>query len=232
MLIVPLLALGFTRPLRAEEPHGHRRTITVAGRGEVRGTPDRATLSFAVDTTGPRASEAAAENARRSTAVAAALRSVLGAQAAIGTARYSIEPRYETGRPGESAPRITGYVAHNQVTVQDAPVDRVGALIDAAIPAGANRIDGLTFTFAKHDELARAALEKAGADARAQAESVARGLGVQLKEVVAATTGTAPMPVRRYEGAPMLAETRAVPTPIEPGEATVAAILQVTYAIE
>ncbi len=234
LLVVPLLlALGVAEPLGADEKvREGRRTIAVTGRGEVRATPDRAALSFAVDTTGPRAADAATENARRSTAVAAALRSVLGAQAAVGTARYSVEPRYESTRPGESAPRITGYVVRNQVAVQDAPIDRVGALIDAAVAAGANRVEGLTFTFAKQDELARSALEKAGADARAQAESVARGLGVRLKEVVAATTSTGPIPVRRFEGAPMVAEARAVPTPIEPGEATVAATLQVTYSIE
>src|SRR2546426_8108174 len=101
LLVVPLLALGVAEPLGAEKVRDGRRTIAVTGRGEVRATPDRAALSFAVDTTGPRAADAATENARRSTAVAAALRSVLGAQAAVGTARYSVEPRYESTRPGE-----------------------------------------------------------------------------------------------------------------------------------
>ena len=55
---------------------------------------------------------------------------------------------------------------------------------------------------------------------------------MRLKEVVAATTAAGPIPIRRFEGAPMVAETRAVPTPIEAGEATVAATLQVTYSIE
>ncbi len=61
--------------------------------------------------------------------------------------------------------------------MSDAPIDQVGALIDAAVAAGANHVGGLQFSFAKQDELLRTALEKAGADARAQAESVARGFG-------------------------------------------------------
>ena len=104
-------------------------------------------------------------------------------------------------------------------------------MIDAAVAAGANRVGGLQFSFAKQDELLRSALEKAGADAHAQAESVARGLGVRLKGVVSATTAGRPVPVQPRMEAMALGEARAAPTPIEPGEATVSATLQVTYAI-
>src|SRR5439155_204294 len=77
------------------------------------------------------------------------------------TMRYSIEPRYETSRPGETRePRITGYIARNDVRVSDAPIDQVGAMIDAAVAAGANRVGGLQFSFAKQDELLRSAAEE------------------------------------------------------------------------
>ncbi|HLY39525.1 MAG TPA: SIMPL domain-containing protein [Candidatus Binatia bacterium] len=224
-LLVPALAVAQERP-------SERRTIVVDGQGEVRATPDRAQLSFAVETTAARAGDAAAENAKRSAAVVAAVKPLAGAGGAVATTRYSIEPRYETARPGEPRePRITGYVAHSEVRVTDAPIDGVGAMIDAAVGAGANRVGGLQFTFAKQDELLRAALEKAGADARAQADSVARGLGVRLKGVVSATTHGRPMPIQpRFEA--MVSEARAAPTPIEPGEASVSATVQVTFEIE
>lgn len=218
--------------LSAEEKAGEqRRTIAVTGRGEVKATPDRAQLSFAVETVGERAANAAAENAKRSTAVAAALKALLDAADTVSTAGYAIEPRYESPKAGEARePRITGYVARNEVEVQTRRVDKVGALIDAATGAGANRIGGLRFSSSKQPELLRTALEQAGTDARAQAESVAKGLGVRLKGVLAASTTTAvPMP-RPY--ATMAMEARAVPTPIEPGELTMSATLQVTYEIE
>ena len=120
-------------------------------------------------------------------------------------------------------------MVRNEVAVEGG-ADKVGALIDAAIDAGANRIGALQFTFAKHDELTRSALEKAGGDARAQAESVARGLGVRLKAVLSATTSSPPVFRQPYAG-PMLAESR-VATPVEPGESTIAATLQVVYEIE
>ena len=223
-----LVAPGLAADERTAEP---KRTIAVTGRGEVKGTPDRVSISFAVETTAGHAGEAAAENAKRSGAVATALRGVLGTDATITTTRYAIEPRYEPMRPGETRePHITGYVARNEVQVEGG-ADKVGACIDAAVGAGANRIGALQFAFARRDELERAAVEKAGAEARAQAESVARGLGVRLKGVLTATTATPPV-YRHVEMAPMVAESRAAPTPIEPGESTVAATLQVTYEIE
>jgi len=227
-----LLATALAPPVlgdeRAEE---RRRTIAVTGRGEEKATPDRALLSFAVETTAGRATEAAVENARRSAAVIAALKSALGSDGTVGTTHYTIEPRYESARPGETRePRITGYVARNEVQVECGRIEKVGGLLDAATAAGANSVRGLQFSFAKEDELLRAALEKAGADARAQAESVARGLGVRLKGVLSAATSIRPIPVRF--AAMEAAATREVATPIEPGEGTVSASLQVTYEIE
>jgi uncharacterized protein YggE len=217
-----------------EKGADQRRTISVSGKGEVKAAPDRVALSFAVETTAAKAAEAAAENAKRSAAVAAAVKALLAADDTVSTTRYSIEPRYETPRPGEARePRITGYVAHNEVAVESRQIDRVGALIDAATGAGANRIGGLQLTLSKHAELVRAAIEKAGADARGQAEAVAKGLGVRLKALISASTSPAPVPVfRRFETSAMVAEARAPSTPIEPGELTVSATLQVTYEIE
>jgi uncharacterized protein len=231
LLIVFVLVAG---SVGAQEKGAEaKRTISVTGQGEVKAVPDRAALSFAVETTGERAGAAVAENAKRSAAVAAALKAALGAEGTVGTSRYAIEPRYDVLRPGETRePHITGYVVRNEVRADGTKADKVGALIDAATGAGANRIGGLSFTFSNHDELERAALEKAGADARAQAESVARGLGVRLKAVVSAVVGSRPVPFGPRVQAMEMAQARAVPTPVEAGEETVSATLQVVYEIE
>ena len=229
-----LLLAGAAVAARAEEkPPGPRHTISVTGQGEVKAVPDQIVASFAVETTGTRATDAAAENAKRSAAVAAALKALLAPEDTVGTTHYAVDPRYEPGRPGEvREPRIVGYVARNEVQIESRRIDKAGALVDAAIGAGANRVGSLQFSLSKRDELLRSALEKAGADARAQAESVAKGLGVRLKGVLSATTSPPAIVVpRRFEGA-MAAEARTTPTPIEPGEATVTATLQVTYEIE
>lgn len=212
----------------------NRRTIMVTGQGEVTAAPDLVIVAVSVETTAPKAADAVSENAARSAKVAATLKTLIGKDDKLTTTRYSLDPRYEQGKPGQPAePRITGYVAHNEVQVETHKIDGVGALIDAAIAAGANRVSSLQFTLSNRNEQLRAALEKAGAEARAQADSVAKALGVKLKGVVSATTSTAPtVQPRFFEGRAMAAMEARAPTPIEPGTVSVSANLQVTYEIE
>jgi uncharacterized protein YggE len=212
----------------------NRRTISVSGQAEVSAAPDLAIVSVAVETTSPTAAHAVSENATRSAKVAEALKALIGKDDKLTTTRYALEPRYQPIKPGEPGePRISGYVARNEVQVETRKVDGVGRLIDAANEAGANRISGLQFTLSNRNEQLRAALGKAGSEARAQAESVAAALGVKLKNVFSATTTTAPIPQPRYfEAMGMTAAAARAPTTIEPGAVTVSATLQVTYEIE
>lgn len=218
----------------AEEPlPSQRRTISVTGQAEVTASPDLAILAMAVETTSTKAADAATENAARSAKVAAALKTLIGTNDKITTRGYALEPRYESVKPGEPRePRIVGYVARNEVQVETHKIDAVGNLIDAAINAGANRVGALQFTLSNRNEPLRAALEKAGAEARAQAESIAGALGVKLKAVASATTTTSPIVQPRYFEARAMAMEARPPTPIEPGTVSVSATLQVTYDIE
>jgi uncharacterized protein YggE len=222
------VALVLTGQAAADERPAPR-TISVTGSGEVQVAPDRAIVSFAVETTADKASAAAEANARTSKAVAAALRARLGEQDEVSTTHYSLDPFYEPReRAAAEPPRISGYVARNQVRVETLRIDTVGALIDTAIHAGANRVDGLQFDLQDRSAAERDALRRAGAQARLQAESVAEALGVRLKRVIGATTGSPSIFQPRYA---MAAEMRAS-TPIEAGNVTVSATLQVVYEIE
>jgi len=232
---VTILSVAISRWAIAEEKaNGTRHTISVMGQAEVSATPDLVILSLAVETTAPKAADAVNENASRGAKVASALKSLIGKDDKLTTTRYSLEPRYEQGKRGEpSEPRIVGYVARNEVQVETHKIDAVGGMIDAAINAGANRVSGLQFTLANRNEQLRAALEKAGAEARAQAESVASALGVKIKGVQTASTSAAPIiQPRHFEAYGVAAMEARPPTPIEPGTVSVAATLQVTYEIE
>lgn len=234
LVFFSIVALGSARPCRADEkPAEGRRTISVSGQGEVSAAPDLAVVSVAVETTSPTAANAVSENATRSAKVAEALKGLIGKDDKLTTTRYALEPRYQPVKPGEQTePRISGYVARNEVQVETHKVDGVGRLIDAANQAGANRISGLQFTLSNRNEQLRAALTKAGSEARAQAESVAAALGVKLKNVFSATTTTMPVPPPRYfEAMGTAAAAMRAPTNIEPGAVTVTATLQVTYEI-
>ncbi len=233
-LIACLLALSLsaTRVVADEKPEP--RTISVSGHSEVSASPDLAVVSIAVETTGATAGDVIADNAKRSAKVAAAVKSLLVAEDKVTTTGYSLEPRYENTKPGQtSEPKIVGYVARNEVQVETHKIDQVGSLIDAAITAGGNRVSNLSFGLSNRNEQLRAALERAGNEARAQAESIAKSLGVKLTKVLRASSSGAPIVQPRYaaRGAFAAMEARP-PTPIEPGSVSVSATLEVTYEIE
>ena len=200
------------------------------GEGEVDGAPDLAIVSFAVETTAPEASGAVEENARRSAEVAAAVKKLLTEKDRTTTTGYSLDPIYDQREAGTSAaPRISGYIARNEVQVRAHAIAAVGKLIDAATQAGSNRVSGLQFTLEDQSAEMRQALLEAGADAKRQAEATAQALGVKLGAVMSARTGGGPivLPQQRFA----MAEAK-MATPIEPGAVTVRATLEVTYAIE
>ena len=69
------------------------------------------------------------------------------------------------------------------MTVRD--LTQVGAVLAAAVEAGANSISGVTFSIADTTALEATAREKAVEDATARAQSLAQLSGVELGEVVA-----------------------------------------------
>lgn len=233
LVTASLIAAVALSPAQADNHAPAHRSISVNAQGEVTAAPDLAIVTIAVETAALKAAAAGSENAKRSAAVATAIKGLLGKDDKVTTSRYALEPRYQPPKPGEmTEPRITGYVARNEVRVETHKVDSVGALIDAANDAGANRIGGIQFTLSNHSEQLRAALEKAGAEARLQAESIAKSLGVHLTEVTSATAMSGPPIQPRYFERGVAAMEARAPTPIEPGRVVVSATLKVTYGIE
>jgi len=226
-----ILLLVFAPAARADSSANSpaMRTIEVDGTGETRTSPDTADLDLAIDTQAKTAEEAANRNAALAAKVIDALKSKLGDKGKITTAGYSLNPEYD--QRASEKPRIIGYNAQNTVTVHTGALDLVGALIDAAIAAGANRVNALNFSV-KDDTKARTeAIAIATRDARAQAEALASALGVKLGMILKATTVSQarPIPVRM---GPAMAMSASVATPVEPGEVTVSATVSLTFEIE
>jgi uncharacterized protein YggE len=237
--LLPVLAaaaaLTGAAPLHADDCDcgaANPRTISVTGQAEVSTTADLAVVALAVETIHESAGTAVTENAERSAAVAAAVKQLLGKNDRSETTRYSLQPRYDH-RQGEAEPRIVGYVASNEVRVELHDVDAVGKVIDAAIRAGANRVGSLSFTVENPQPQQNQALELAGKRARELAASIARATGVELGRVLSASSGypQAPMPKRMEAYAAMARDSMAA-TPIEAGDVTVSAEVNVVYEIK
>lgn len=226
-LVQPAYALAQATPQNPPVP-----TIEVTGNGEARANPDRATMDIAVETHGATAAQAAAQNAKLSQRIADALKAKLGDTGKIQTGSYNLMPEYRQ-RPNETTSQIVGYQAVNTVTVDTSALDRVGALIDAAISAGANRVDSISFSLRDQSGPRNEAIAKAAADALSQARALAAALGVKLKRVQHASTTAAPRPIFMGMGNARFAPGAASePTPITPGQVTVPATVNLIYEIQ
>lgn len=229
---LPVLALSFVslpviaQPVPAPTPPP---SVTTSAIGETTVVPDRALLSVAVESQGQTAAAAGAENARLQTRVIEAAKAAGIAPAQIRTVGYNVFPEYAqaTGK----GPRVTGYRAHNTVQVEIRNLESVGKVIDAVLAAGATNLGGLSLYASNTDAARRDALQQAVAKARAEAEAVAKAAGGSLGALLELTTQPFgnPQPIYRQLAADRVAMAAAAPTPVEAGEMTIQAMVQVRW---
>jgi uncharacterized protein len=198
--------------------------ITVVGTGSVTATPDTAEWSFGVQTSGETAEAALAENSRAMERVVAALRDAGVGKDDLQTEQVSVWPR-----TGDDGIAIVGYDASNTVRATIRDLDRAGAVVDAAVAAGANQVYGPSLTVSDAQAQYREAVDAAFDDARARAEAIAAKAGVTLGVPVAIVEGGGSMPIPYYRGA--AAEAAVADMAVEPGTQDVGATLTVTFAI-
>jgi uncharacterized protein len=232
-LAAPALFTALT-PLAAQNAPPQEPFIFITGMGEARVPADRARLDFLVETQAPTAVQASQQNADQMDKVIKALRAAGGTTVTIETGGYNLSPVYrQPPRDQNAIPTIGGYSATNHVRVRADDVTKVGALLDAAVAAGSNRINGLSFE-AKDPEPARLeALRAAVAKAKSEAETVAAAMGVTLGAALEVQVNAdygypPPMPMYRMMDA---AAQVAAPTPIEPGEQVVRANVTIRYRL-
>jgi hypothetical protein len=208
--------------------------VVVTGESTVQAQPDTAVLTLAVVTQNASASEAQAENASKTDAVVRAVRAAAGAGAEVRTSGYSLQPQYayKEGAP----PTITSYIVRNGVTLTTGELSRVGAVIDAASRAGANSVDGLSFTLRDDAQARQRALSEATREALSKARAVATTLGgsiVRVVEVQEAGAFRPPVPVYTAElGRAAVTSQAATPTPVEPGSLEIRAQVQLVAEVE
>src|SRR6185436_10592134 len=142
-ILAGLVGLLYARPVTAQTSTGvpGMRQVTVVGHGEVKGTPDTATVQIGVETEAAAAKDALAQNSAQAQAVHDQL-TKLGVDAKdIQTSNFSINPAY-----GTDGRQVTGYRVSNMVTVKISQLDQAGTLLDQVVQAGANSVYGVSFS--------------------------------------------------------------------------------------
>lgn len=196
--------------------------VSVTGRGEVKVSPDRATIQLSVQTRAATAAAAAAENATKQQAVISALKRLGLGDDQISTIGYNVYPEYRYDQGKE--PAVIGHNVTNTILADVRKLSQVGPVIDAALSNGSNMITSLHF-YASNTELARrTAIADAVVKARADAEAAARAAGGTLGSLIDVSIGAYHPPPPRPMMMMRQAESRAASadTPINPGEQTLA----------
>jgi hypothetical protein len=197
-----------------------QRSIVVMGHGSVSTVPDRAQLSFGVSSSAKTASAALRANAAEMTKVIAAVKAQGIPATDIRTEFVSLSPRYSA-----SGEEVVGYTASNSVSVTVRNLAKAGGLIDAAVEAGANQVNGPNLVRSDASALYRLALRAAISNARAKAQAIAKASGLTLRRITGVTESGGPSPVSEPAKAGV-----APSTPIEPGTQFVEASVTVTFS--
>jgi len=235
IILLVVVALAGTAAASPLDPVSDR-VIHASGSGNVIGTPDRAQVSLAVETENSDVKSAQQENAANMAQVIDALAAAGIPNDALKTTGYTIYPVYDDIKPlsgGASGQKIRTYRVSNTLTVTLHDVNRTGEVIDIAVANGINSANSIQFMLSDEQAqvLRTAALKKAVARARADADTVASALGIRITGVrdVDISGGYIPVLYDNYlEGSAMKS---AAPTPIQPGDVTVTASISVTYLI-
>lgn len=195
------------------------RTLTVTGRGVEMIPTTLAQIRLGVEVTGTTATQVQQQVAERTSAVV----ELLGARNVeqLQTTGIQLQPQYDFS---DRQRRLVGYVGRNIVSFR-LPTERMGNLLDAAVQAGATRIDGVSFTASQSaiTTAQQAALRAATEDAQRQADTVLETLNLNRQAVVGIQINAAvPSPPIRFEAAQVRSAAEAA-TPVIGGEQSVEA---------
>jgi len=219
LLLAAVALAGVLRPegARAVEDDPALDTVSVTGTGVVLAVPDRAQVSAGVETRAPTAKAALAANAAAMRKVLAALEGKGGKN--VTTQTVSLSSSFDDqGQPN-------GFVASNVASALTT-LGNAGALIDAAVAAGANTVYGPSLSRSDADELYKQALTKAVDDARERAEILAEAAGRSLGRVTSISeASSAPIPLAEKASA------AADSTPVVSGLQETSAMVSVTFAL-
>lgn len=226
--LVALMILLSCALANAAEPSGS--FLTVSGNAEVQAVPDQAVINLGFIAQAPDARQAQEQVNKQMQGVIDALKNAGLPAEKIQTSQLALHPVYEDRKRDASAePRIVGYRAANSVRATIDDLSKVGASIDAAIAAGANQVNSLEFQLKNDADARKQALQRAASEAMQKARVLAEATGVILGDPAdISESGVSVNPPR-----PMMYQARAMAaaTPVEPGQVTVNAAVQIRYRV-
>jgi uncharacterized protein YggE len=208
----------------------HPRIIGVNGQGEVRAEPDRATVTLGVESRKPKLEDARAAVAKTVDAVLKLTRDLKIDPKQVRSTRINVQPEYNWGANNPNERTLIGYYVARQVEVELHDLEKLGQLLEKSTDLGVNQLGDPRLDSSKRQDLSREALAKAVADARQNAEVIAKAAGAKLgnARTINANTEFSQPPVPMVRA--MAMESKAAGgAPYQSGEMTFNATVNVQY---
>jgi len=242
LLAIVLIGVLCSSVVWADEEHVDPSTLTVSARGAIHLSPDTAIVNFSVETAGETFEQVVGENRDRMQRVMNVILGLGIPEERIQTTSFDVTPKYAPPprrRPNEpikhEPPKILGYTARNGLKVEVRNLDKVGAVADRALKAGANHFNGIQWIVRDQHPVYLQALAQAAKKDKEKARTLAQSLDVQLVELLTVQEGGAhvPAPRRSFAKASMLMADGAAESsvPMSPGEIKVEAQVSLLYKI-
>jgi uncharacterized protein YggE len=212
-----------------------KNVIHVTGQGKVLAKPDIATFSFSIESESKVVTDAQKIVSDKSDKVNAFLKDTMKiTDADIATTNYTIYPRYVYTQyrvANQDDRALAGYVVSQTMTVKLRDVTKTGTLLSGIGNLGVANISGPSFTVDKQEDLQKDARVKAIAEAKANAEKLAKDLGVRLVRIADfSESGTTPGPI--YMEKSMVANMSAPAMDALPtGQSEITSNVTITYEI-
>lgn len=244
LAFAPLSALAAApaQPVIGNQQQKQEPVINVNGNARVERTPDYVDISLGVSIISKTASQAQAEANKAMDAALKAIRALNLPELDLQTGTVQLNPRYDDYRPTPTEPetrRILGYEADIMVRVRTSDLTSVPKTIDAALTAGCNRVDYVSFGIREAIAAREEAIKLAVQAARRKAKVLADALDLEIVTVATATTSSQMggwYPYNRYNQMAQMqsrgggesgeADGQA---PVVPGKVEVWADAQITY---
>jgi hypothetical protein len=233
IIVAGVLILGLLAYLTFVQLSPPSNTIDITGQSSIDVIPDIVGIYFNVQTQAETSAEAGTKNSEIIENLKTALIQKGFDQDEIQTQSFNINPNYDynNGR------KITGYTASHRIRVEFSAedTDRIGKTIDAGVEAGAG-INYIAFELTQdlQNQYKAQAIAQASEDARIKAESIAKGLGKNLGELVSVSDNVFDYrPFGLYEASNgfIAEEAKAATTNIQPSEQTISASVRAVFKI-
>lgn len=224
------------------EDHQDRPRLTVSGEGKMEVPPDKALLSFAVETVGEKLHEVQRENQERVEKVLEEGRKLHIPPQFIQTTSLNVIPEYPPsprrspdGLLEKSIPQIIGYRVVHHINVDVRNLEVVGKVVDRVLQVGANRFSGISWGVQDEEPVRLEVLKQASTKAQVKAEALAQALNLKLVRMINVVEGGAsvapPSEERHRVASAVMAIDGGGGASVQAGEISVRASVTLVYEI-